>query len=418
MSGELGLWMIGARGGIATCIAVGLAAMRKNLAPPDGLVTELEDFRGLDLAPLGGIVLGGHEIRNKTTLLEEARITAERAGSMDNGMIDRLADDLRVADAHIRPGTATGCGRTIEGLADGELLEERMTLSEIVARIRTDVEDFKRANNLDRVVVVNIASTEPYRQEAPGCWRELPALEKAIAADDRGDVGAAMLYAYAAISAGYPYINFTPSVAGDAPALMELALRRGVPHMGKDGKTGETLVKTVLAPMFVARNLRIMSWEGYNIFGNRDAVVLDDPQSNLAKTVNKDATLRKIVGDPRMHSRVRIDYCPSLDDWKTAWDFIHFRGFLGTKMRLHFIWEGCDSMLAAPLAIDMARLADLAGRRGESGLMPHLASFFKNPIGVDEQGFSRQFDLLTEYARRAGEKAKLPGRDRMVLSVI
>src|SRR5439155_10605575 len=199
-----------------------------------------------------------------------------------------------------------------------------------------------------------------------------------------------------AIDLGWPYVNFTPSLGASFPAIQELALQRGAAVAGKDGKTGETLLKTVLAPMFALRNLRILSWVGHNIFGNRDGLVLDDPANKESKIRTKDQLIQQIVGyKPETH--VSIEYIPSMDDWKTAWDHIHFQGFLGTKMILQFIWQGCDSLLAAPLVIDLARLALLAQRRGESGILSHLACFFKSPMGVTEHDFFRQFELLEEY---------------------
>ncbi|HID76854.1 MAG TPA: hypothetical protein EYP56_12770, partial [Planctomycetaceae bacterium] len=178
--------------------------------------------------------------------------------------------------------------------------------------------------------------------------------------------------------------------------------RRGARHMGCDGKTGETLMKSVLAPMFRQRHLRVMSWVGHNIFGNLDGRVLDDPANKAAKVASKDQLLGRILGY-QPQTLVSIEYIESLGDWKTAWDHIHFRGFLGTPMTLQFIWQGCDSLLAAPLVLDLARLAVLAWRRGEVGTMPFLASFFKNPYGVEEQDFARQFQMLEAWA--AGQSA-------------
>jgi myo-inositol-1-phosphate synthase len=182
------------------------------------------------------------------------------------------------------------------------------------------------------------------------------------------------------------------------PAVQELAHERGAVFGGKDGKTGETLLKTVLAPMFALRNLRILSWVGHNIFGNRDGLVLDDPHNKASKIRTKDQVISSIVGyKPQTH--VSIEYLESLDDWKTAWDYIHFRGFLGVKMSLQFTWQGCDSILAAPLVLDLARLALLAQRRGEVGVLRHLACFFKSPMGVEEHDFFKQFALLEAYVR-------------------
>jgi myo-inositol-1-phosphate synthase len=193
------------------------------------------------------------------------------------------------------------------------------------------------------------------------------------------------------------------------PALQDLAVERGVPHMGADGKTGETLVKTVLAPLFAGRALRVLSWEGYNLLGNRDGFVLADPKARESKTRSKDRALRQILRDERLHTKVTIDYVPSLDDWKVAWDFVHFEGFLGARMSMQFTWQGNDSALAAPLVLDLARLAAFAQARGEAGLMRHAAAYFKSPVGVEEQSFARQLALLEDYVashRRRDDQAK------------
>ena len=155
-------------------------------------------------------------------------------------------------------------------------------------------------------------------------------------------------------------------------------------------------MKSVLAPMFACRNLEVLSWVGHNIFGNRDGLVLDDPANKESKLRTKDAVVSQILGYwPQTH--VSIEYIPSLDDWKTAWDHVHFRGFLDVKMNLQFTWQGCDSVLAAPLVIDLARLTLLSQRRGEVGVLRHLACFFKSPMGVTEHNFFRQFGMLVDY---------------------
>jgi len=183
------------------------------------------------------------------------------------------------------------------------------------------------------------------------------------------------------------------------PALRQLAEERGVAHCGADGKTGETLVKTVLAPMFAARGLKVHAWQGYNMLGNRDGEVLRDPNHAAAKIQHKDDVLRGILGaDSGHHSKVRIDYVPSLGDWKTAMDFIHFEGFLGARMSLQFTWAGCDSALAAPLVFDLVRLAHLSAERGEGGVMEHTACFFKAPLSGGSHDFHDQHLRLLAYA--------------------
>jgi myo-inositol-1-phosphate synthase len=279
-----------------------------------------------------------------------------------------------------------------------ETLERKLPPLSVVDHIQHDIREFQKANGLSDVIVVNLASTEP----VPECGDALDSVQSlghAIEGIGKCPVPASVLYAFAAIDAGFPYINFTPSLGSRPPAVQKLALERRIPHMGQDGKTGETLVKTVLAPMFAARNLDVLAWESHNILGNRDGEVLKNPENCAAKIADKDKSLRGILGDRVKHSRVRIDYVPSLGDWKTAWDFIHFKGFLDVQMTMQFIWQGCDSALAAPLVIDLVRLVDFAHRKGEVGLMPHLACFFKSPLGVDEQDFSRQFAMLAEYVK-------------------
>ncbi len=396
MSTCTGVWIVGARGGVSTCMLAGLAGIKRGLCDSDGVVTDRKEFAGLGLVPLDALVFGGHEIRGGT-LREAAQEIRARAGTLSPELIEAVGPDLDEVDARIRPGTALGCGKSITGLEGVEkLLEKKFKPAKIVEQLVADMSEFASDSSADRLVVLNLSSTEPFRAERPSFLSDLASLKKAIEKGAKG-LSAAVLYAYAAFRAGAAYVNFTPSVASECGALMELAQEMGLPHCGKDGKTGETLMKTALAPMFVERNFRVMSWEGYNIFGNRDAVVLDDPENNLAKTRGKDSALRDILGDDQTHTRVRIDYCPSLDDWKTAWDFIHFKGFAGTKMILQFIWQGCDSMLAAPLALDLARLADNALRRGEKGVMEHVSAFFKQPSDGDHRDFFAQSLKLMEY---------------------
>ena len=208
-----------------------------------------------------------------------------------------------------------------------------------------------------------------------------------------------------------PYVNFTPSLGAAPAAIQELAEERKACHAGQDGKTGETLLKSVLAPMFAARNLEVMSWVGHNIFGNLDGLVLDDPANKAAKIKSKDQLVGSILGyEPQ--TLVSIEYIRSLGDWKTAWDHIHFRGFLDTPMTLQFIWQGCDSLLAAPLVLDLVRFVELSHRRGEVGLLTHLASFFKRPLGLKEHDFFRQFSLLLEWAERHARNRRTTSETR------
>jgi myo-inositol-1-phosphate synthase len=266
-----------------------------------------------------------------------------------------------------------------------------------VERLAEDLRAFREEHDLARLVVVYLASSEPWSEERAH-WGELARFEEAL--DHEGEFPASSLYAYAAFQAGAAFVNFTANRGSSLPALRELARVRQLPHCGNDGKTGETLLKTTLAPMFAARALKVLSWQGYNMLGNQDGAALADPLRARAKLGNKDAVLRSILDDETLHSHVAIDFVPSLHDWKTAMDFVHFEGFLGAKMSLQFTWSGSDSALAAPLVLDLARLSELALRRGEAGELAHTACFFKSPLAGGPHDFARQFARLLQYAER------------------
>src|SRR5947199_197208 len=255
-----------------------------------------------------------------------------------------------------------------------------------------------RRHSLERVVVVNLATTEPIFT-IPEDHLTLAALEESLTGRGAAVFRPSTLYAHAAIREGAAFINFAASPAALAPAVRELAEREGVPFAGTDGKTGETLVKSALASRFRERDLQVLAWHGENLLGNSDGAALKEPEVKAAKVETKDGVVRGVLGYSPETS-VEITYVPSLGDWKTAWDLIHFQGFLGTRMTMQFTWQGCDSILAAPLVIDLVRLADLALRRGESGPMTQAACFFKAPVGTQEQDLGRQYAMLDRYLRR------------------
>ncbi len=411
MGKKVGVWVVGACGSVSTCAIAGVEALKAGAIGSTGLVSELPEFRGLGLCGFDEIVFGGHEIR-PTDLVASAAEFARENGVLTPEILEAARPGLERASANLRRGASVGGGAGIRSLAPAAPEKDRLTLTGIFRAIQADLHEFRVKNALDDVVVVHLTSAEP--AFAPP--REFHYLESflALLEEDRRDVfPASVLYAAAAIDAGCPYVNFTTCLGASFPALDALARRRGVPHAGRDGKTGETLLKTTLAPMFVARNLRVLSWEGYNMLGNRDGRVLDQPDANLAKVKDKDNALRDILRDDSVHSRVRIDYVPSLGDWKTAWDFIHFTGFLGARMTMQFTWQGCDSALAAPLVIDLVRFVEYAHRSAEAGVQRQLACFFKAPWGVEEKSFPRQFEALLAYAASHGARAAaVPSRDR------
>jgi len=396
-SHRVGLWLVGAYGGVGSTVALGLRAMARGLADSTALVSALPLFEGLGLPQVSDFVIGGHEIRQGsfTESVEEFRRVS---GVFDSEWLKACHEDLEAASQRVRPGTTLGSGPTIQKLGQWTIDDTRFTPRDTIDRLGADLDAFASQEKLDHVVVLNVASTEPPFPADPShrTWSDLGRALK-----EKGDpvVPASTLYAVAAFERGHTYINFTPSLGASCPALLELAAATGSLLAGKDGKTGETLLKTVLAPMFAQRNLRVQSWVGHNIFGNRDGLVLDDPSNKSAKVVTKDRVVTGILGY-KPSTVVSIEYVPDMGDWKTAWDHIHFKGFLGSKMTLQFIWQGCDSLLAAPLAIDLARLADLERRRGGSGVLRHLSSFFKSPEGVVEHDFFKQFQLLVDYASR------------------
>jgi myo-inositol-1-phosphate synthase len=400
-----GVWLVGAGGGVATLTICGARAIARGLRPATGLITESPLFAGLPLPAVADLVFGGHEVRD-TDALQSAEEFRRRAGVLDEALIAALRSDLDAVSAEMRPGWLVNPSSAVRRLASPRRVARAATGRGVVDGIRRDLEAFRDRNGLETVVVVNVSSTEPPREG--GLRAETAAaFERVLRRPVSKALTANGLHAWAAVESGFPYVDFTPSPGSTDPALLALARRRGVPVMGQDGKTGETLVKTVLAPLFTGRALKVLSWEGYNLLGNRDGLVLDDPKAKQSKTRSKDAALRSILRDPAAHTRVAIDFVPSLDDWKVAWDYIHFEGFLGTRMSMQFTWQGNDSALAAPLVLDLARLAAFAHARGECGLMTWCAVYFKSPAGVEEQGFVKQLALLEAYAaghRRAGRR--------------
>jgi myo-inositol-1-phosphate synthase len=391
---RVGIWLVGAFGGVGTTITLGLAALARGLADRTGLVTALPAFRDLPLPEPGDFVVGGHEIR-LTDFAASAEEFRRGSGVLDPKWIEACRSELSSASARVKPAPHLGLSSVVSGLADWAEARPVETPRQAVDEIAADLKAFIAAESIVHLIVLNLGSTEPPFPPTPvhEHWRTLgPRLSDA----DPSLLPSSALYAVAAIEGGHSYINFTPSLGGSIPALHELAQTTGSLHAGKDGKTGETLMKTVLAPMFANRNLKVSSWVGHNIFGNRDALVLDDPTSKSSKVVTKDRVISQILGY-KPSSIVTIEYLPDMGDWKTAWDHIHFQGFLGAKMTLQFTWQGCDSLLAAPLAIDLARLTDLEKQRGGRGLMRHLACFFKNPEGVEEHDFCKQFERLIKH---------------------
>ncbi|MCW2881976.1 MAG: myo-inositol-phosphate synthase [Sphaerisporangium sp.] len=402
---NVGVWLVGARGSVATTVVTGAAALRAGLAAPIGCVTEGPDFTAAGLPPLDRLVFGGHDIAS--TPLPKRAEELSRAGVVPPPLAELVRHDLEAADAEIRPGIAAsadtwpgaaGATDTAPGAAEGTEIGAvygAETQAAIARRLIRDITDFRERRGLARVVVVHVASTEPPAVPHPA-HQSLEALTGAM--EGPGNVlPPSSLYAFAALSAGCPYVDFTPSTGVSLPALDELARAQGVPYAGRDAKTGETLVKTALAPMFAARALAVRSWSGTNLLGGGDGATLADPAAGESKRISKDRALPGILGHS-VEGQTHIDHVPHLGDWKTAWDHITFEGFLGVRMSLQFTWQGCDSALAAPLVLDLARLLARAHERGHAGAVKELGFFFKDPLALDEHRLETQYDLLRTWA--------------------
>jgi myo-inositol-1-phosphate synthase len=381
---------------------VGARAIAKGLSQSQGLTTETDIAAGIPWRPLDNLVFGGHEIRESDYVTAAQEINSN-TGSLPSELIKALKRDLNNQSKNVVAGVMPNAGATITKLADSKQ-PKTTSLRAQVNKIKKDIQAFKKKHKLERVVCVNLTSTEP-NLRLGAAHKTLAAFDKAIDKNMVKQVRPSAVYAYAAASLGMPFVHFTPSNSALIPAIEELFRKNNAPFMGCDGKTGETLVKSALAPMFKYRNLKVLTWQGYNILGDRDGRVLSDSKNKQSKLDSKDALLPSILGYP-LHTHVGIDYVPSLDDLKTAWDFIHFQGFLGFKMSLQFTWQGCDAILAAPLVLDLIRFADLAASRGESGSMPHLAVFFKQPFEVGNHDLHQQWHMLGEYLDRARADGK------------
>ncbi|WP_461020079.1 inositol-3-phosphate synthase [Streptomyces daliensis] len=359
-----GVWLVGARGSVATTAIAGCAAVAAELHPATGMVTGTEAFAGCGLPPLDSLVFGGHDT-DTCPLPKRAENLAEE-GVLPYGLPSAVRAELEAADAAVRQG--------------GPQPDDPRGEEELIAAFADDIRAFTREHRVARTVVVNVASTEP--------------------APEPGDTSlpASSLYAAAALRAGSPYVNFTPSTGLHHPRLAEAARDSGLPYAGRDGKTGQTLLRSVLAPMFVQRALAVRAWSGTNLLGGGDGAALADPRAAAAKNAGKARVLSDTLGvlpDGQLH----IDDVPALGDWKTAWDHVAFDGFLGSRMVLQTIWQGCDSALAAPLVLDLARLTARAAEAGISGPVEGLGFYFKDP-DTGPSSLSEQWgDLLALAAR-------------------
>jgi len=391
-SGRVGVAFVGMGGAVATTAIAGIEMLKSGSNRLDGLplagvsVPGLADYRDL--------VFGGWDLMD-----DDLATAAEKHGVLGR---DELKDGA--AGLHdIRPWRAAGSDKFCRNI-NGHNKINAGSHREAVDLIAEDLRRFQRESEADQLVVVNLASTERWPNLTAKALRSMNAFEQGLDDSDEA-IGPAMLYAYAAIANGIPYANFTPSVAADVPALIEFARDRNVPIAGKDGKTGQTFMKTVIAPALKARSLHVDGWFSTNILGNRDGLALDDPDSLKSKLNTKGSVLDSILGYPVEDHIVDIRYYRPRGDDKEAWDNIDVTGFLGQRMQIKVNFLCKDSILAAPLAIEIARVLGLAQKRGAGGVQEQLSVFFKAPMAINghapEHAFHIQDRMLFDWLWQA-----------------
>jgi myo-inositol-1-phosphate synthase len=403
--GKVGVLLVGL-GAVSTTTIAGIMAVRKGLAKPIGSLTQMGTVRLgkrtegrspaiKDFAPIAGLddlVFGGWDIFE-----DDAYEAARTAGVLDTRLLDQIKDELSA----IKPMPAVFDRQYVKRL-DGPNVKKGKSKKDLAEQLIEDIRRFKSSNKLDRVVLVWCGSTEIFMTEAP-CHQSIEAFEKGLEASDPA-IPSSMIYAYAAIREGIPYANAAPNLSADVPALLELAQKTGSPVAGKDLKTGQTLIKTIVAPGLKARLLGVDGWYSTNILGNRDGEVLDDPESFKTKEESKKSVLDYILQPSLypdlyhdLHHVVRINYYKPRGDAKEGWDNIDLVGWLGYPMQLKINFLCRDSILAAPVVLDVALFMDLAKRAGMSGIQEWLSFYFKSPMHAP--GLYPEHDLFIQLMK-------------------
>ena len=386
--GKLGVLLVGL-GAVSTTTIAGVLAIRKGLAPPIGSLTQMGTIRigkrtegrapaVKDFVPLAGLddlVFGGWDIFE-----EDCYAAARTAGVLDPEQLDQVRDELEA----IRPMPAVFDRRYVKRL-DGPNVKTGATKRELAEQVIADIRAFKERHGCDRLVMIWVGSTEVFMEQT-AAHATVESFERALESNDDA-IPSSMSYAYAAIREGIPFANAAPNLTADIPALLDLAAQTGSPLAGNDMKTGQTLIKTIIAPGLKARLLGVHGWYSTNILGNRDGEVLDDPESFKTKEESKKSALDYIF-QPQLypelykdlHHVVRINYYPPRGDNKEGWDNIDIVGWLGYPMQLKINFLCRDSILAAPIVLDAALFLDLARRAGLSGIQEWLSFYFKAPM--------------------------------------
>jgi len=417
--GRLGVLLPG-MGAVATTFMAGVESVRRGYALPIGSATQMGTIRlgkrtdnraplireFVPLARLEDLVFGGWD-----PIPDDAYTAATKAGVLEEKHIERIADFLKA----IRPMPAVFDQHYVKRLA-GTNVKQGKTKRDLAEQLRQDIRQFKAAHQLDRLVMVWCASTEIFIQ--PGAVHaSLKAFEQGML-DNHPDIAPSMLYAWAALMEGVPFNNGAPNLTVDFPAMQELAAERGLPISGKDFKTGQTLMKTVLAPMLKARMLGLSGWYSTNILGNRDGEVLDDPESFKTKEESKLGVLEHILQPAlypdlygKVYHKVRINYYPPRGDNKEGWDNIDIFGWLGYPMQIKVDFLCRDSILAAPIVLDLALLSDLAQRAGMKGIQEWLSFYFKSPMAAP--GLNPEHDLFIQQTKLKNTLRWLMGEDQI-----
>ena len=376
-------------GAVSTTTIAGVFAIRRGLSKPIGSLTQMGTVRlgkrtearsplireFVPLAGLDDLVFGGWDIFE-----ENSYEAAKTAGVLDAALLDQIRPELE----QIRPMSAVFDRRYVKRL-DGPNVKRGKNKRELAEALREDIRRFKQDHKLDRIVLIWCGSTEVFLTETEA-HASIANFEKALEAND-DSIPSSMIYAYAAIKEGIPYANAAPNLSADVPALLQLAQDTGSPVCGKDLKTGQTLIKTIIAPGLKARLLGVEGWYSTNILGNRDGEVLDDPESFKTKEESKKSVLDYILQPnlyPDLYEKlchvVRINYYPPRGDNKEGWDNIDIFGWLGYPMQLKINFLCRDSILAAPIVLDVALFLDLARRAGMGGIQEWLSFYFKSPM--------------------------------------
>ncbi|MBE0591758.1 MAG: inositol-3-phosphate synthase [Gemmatimonadales bacterium] len=407
-------------GAVATTFVAGVENVRRGRAKPIGSLTQMATIRlgrrtehraplikdFVPLAALDDLVFGAWD-----PIPDDAYESAKVAGVLDGHHIEPIADFLK----SIKPMPAVFDQAYVKRLT-GTNVKHGKTKRELAEQLRADIRAFKKQHGCDRLVVVWCASTEVFIQPGPA-HKSLAAFEKAMDANDKA-IAPSMLYAWATLMEGVPFANGAPNLTVDTKAMQELAEQKGVPISGKDFKTGQTMVKTVVSPMLKARMLGLSGWYSTNILGNRDGEVLDDPESFKTKEESKLGVLEHILQPTmypdlygKIYHKVRINYYPPRGDNKEGWDNIDIFGWLGYPMQIKIDFLCRDSILAAPIVLDLALLSDLAQRAGMSGIQEWISFYYKSPMAAP--GLTPEHDLFIQHTKLKNTLRWLMGEEQI-----